>query len=148
MRRKRSPAPRSPKRRILIVDGHPLVRRGLTDLIDNEPDLIVCAEAATQRAGLERIASNPPDLVITDLFLGEDDGLSLLKEIRSLHADLPLLVFTLHDAAAYTRRAFEAGASGYVSKAEPSEALLVAIRRLLDGGKPASPKIDFESPLA
>jgi DNA-binding NarL/FixJ family response regulator len=129
------------KRRILIVDDHPLVRRGLTALIDHEPDLTVCAEAATLREGIEAIESSRPDLVIADLSLGIDDGLAMVEEVHSGHEDLPVLVLTMHDAPLYARRALRAGARGYVTKQEMIETLLVAIRRLLDGGEFVSPEI-------
>ena len=131
------------RRRILIVDDHPLMRRGLTALIDNEPDLIVCAEAATPRAGFEAIASARPDLVITDLSMGDgvSAGLTLVQDIRSGYADMPVLVLTIHDAPQYARRAFSAGANGYVNKQELGETLLVAIRCVLNGQKYLSPKI-------
>jgi DNA-binding NarL/FixJ family response regulator len=141
MRGKRSSRETLAKRRILIVDDHPLVRRGLAALIDNEPDLTVCAAAATQRTGLEAIASSRPDLVIADLSLADGDGLALVKDIRSDHEDLPVLVLTLHDAPLWARRAFQAGATGYVTKQEMTETLLVAIRCVLDGKKYVSPKI-------
>lgn len=130
----------SARRRILIVDNHPLVRRGLTALIDNEADLTVCAAVATQEAALDAIASCRPDLVITDLPLDDGDGLDLVREIRAGHADLPVVVLTMHDAPVHARRAFHAGARGYVSKSELGETLLVAIRCVLDGGKFGSPK--------
>ena len=128
------------KRLILIIDNHPLVRRGLTALIDNEPDLSVCAEAATCREGLEAIAASRPDLVITDLSFGEGDGLAMVKDIRSRYQDLPVLVLTMHDAPVYARRAFRAGASGYVTKQEMSEKVVIAIRRVLNGERYESPK--------
>ena len=129
------------KRRILIVDDRPLIRRGLTALIGNEPDLTVCAEAATHREALAAISAARPDLVITDLALGDDDGLALVQDIRSGHQDLPVLVLTLHDEPGYARRALRAGARGYVTKQEISEILLTAIRRVLDGETFVSPKI-------
>jgi DNA-binding NarL/FixJ family response regulator len=129
------------RRRILIVDNHPLLRRGLTALIDNEPDLAVCTTVATQQAGLEAIATSRPDLVITDLTLDDGDGLALVREIRAGHAGLPVLVLTMHDAPVYARRAFRAGARGYVSKSEIGETLLLAIRCVLGGEKFASPKL-------
>jgi DNA-binding NarL/FixJ family response regulator len=128
-------------RRILIIDSHPLLRRGLTALIENEPDLIVCAEAATHRAGLEAIASARPDLVITDLSFGGVDGLGLIRDICSYHKDLPVLVLTMHDAPHYAERAFRAGARGYVTKHEMSETLLHTIRCVLDGQRYVNPKI-------
>ncbi len=110
-------------------------------MIDSEPDLTVCAEAATFREGFEAIASSSPDLVITDLSFGEGDGLALVKDIRARYPDLPVLVLTMHDAPVYARRAFLAGASGYVTKQEMSETLLIAIRCVLGGEKYESPKI-------
>ncbi len=129
------------RRRILIVDNHALVRRGLTALIDNESDLTVCAAVATPQAGLEAIASSRPDLVITDLALDEGDGLALVREIRAGHEGLPVLVLTMHDAPVYARRAFRAGARGYINKAELGETLLIAIRYVLGGEKSGSPKL-------
>jgi DNA-binding NarL/FixJ family response regulator len=85
MLQKRTAQPTLVKRRILIVDDHPLVRRGLTVLINGESDLTVCAEAATRRDGLGAIAAARPDLVIADLSLDGGDGLELVREIRSRH---------------------------------------------------------------
>ena len=132
------------KRRILIVDDHPLVRRGLSALIDNEPDLTVCAKAATQRAGLDAIAASQPDLVIADLSLQNGDGLEMVKEIRLRHKHLPVLVLSMHDAALYAERAFKAGASGYVIKEEMSDTVLLAVRRVLDGQKYLSPTTEIK----
>jgi DNA-binding NarL/FixJ family response regulator len=127
--------------RILIVDDHPLVRRGLKALIDGEPDLMVCGEAATHRAGLEAVASTRPDLVIADLSLGDGDGLETVREIRAGHRDLPVLVLSMHDLPVYAERALRAGAGGYVSKQEMGEVVLVGVRRLLGGGRFLSPKM-------
>lgn len=135
-----APAHRRPLR-ILIVDDHPLVRRGLIALIDSEPDLTVCASVAGHREGLEAIASTRPDLVIADLSLGEGDGFGLIRDIRSRDADLPVLVLTLHEAPQYARRAFRAGASGYLSKQEMTGTILVAIRRVIGGERYVRPKI-------
>ena len=129
------------ERRILIVDDHPLVRRGLAALIANEPDLTVCAEAATHRAGLEAIASSRPDLVIADLSLADGDGLEMVGDIRAGHGDLPVLVLSMHDAPVYLQQAFRAGANGYVTKQEMSETVLIAIRRVLGGWRYVSPKM-------
>ena len=107
-----------PKQRILIVDDNPLVRRGLRALIDSEPDLRVCAEAATHQEGLVAIVLSRPDLVIADLSLGAGNGLDMLKDIRTSHAHLPVLVLSMHDASLYAERAWRAGAKGYVSKQE------------------------------
>ncbi len=136
------------KRRILIVDNHPLVRRGLTALIDGEPDLTVCAAVATDQAALEAISSCNPDMVITDLSLERGDSFGLVSDIHSGHQELPVLVLTMHDAPQFARRAFRAGASGYVTKQEMGETLLTAIRQVLDGEKFVSPniKVDLDTP--
>lgn len=138
----KSPRQRSPvKRQILIVDDHPLVRRGLTALINCEADLIVSGQAATRREGLTAIASCRPDLVIADLSLGDDDGLVLVREIRLGDDSLPILVLTMHDGPAHLERVFRAGASGYVSKQELTDVLLIGIRRVLAGERYVSPRM-------
>ena len=130
-----------PMRRILIVDGHPLMRRGLTALINNEPDLAVSAAVGTCRAGLAAIASSRPHLVITDLLVEEVDGMGLVGDIRSNYRDLRVLVLTMHDGPRCARRALRAGASGYVTKQDTAETLLTAIRCVLDGQRYVSPKV-------
>jgi DNA-binding NarL/FixJ family response regulator len=142
MVRKRTAQSAPLKRRILIVDDHPLVRRGLKALINSQPDLLVCAEAATKQDGLDAIAVARPDLAIVDLSLGRGDGLELVREIRSTQAGPGVLVLTMHDAPAYVRRAFAAGADGYVSKQELTETLLMAIRSVLRGERYAPPGLD------
>ncbi len=120
------------------------MRRGLAALIDDEPDLTVCARAATPREALEALASARPDLVITDLSFGAgagSEGLALVADIRSGHGDLPVLVLSMHEGSVWERRAVEAGASGYVSKREMGGTLLIAIRSVLEGEKYLSSKV-------
>jgi DNA-binding NarL/FixJ family response regulator len=133
MFRKRAATTKQDKRRVLIVDDHPLVRRGLTALINAEPDLIVCAEAATKQEGLVAIAVARPDLVITDLSLVHGEGLELVRDIRARHVGLRVLVLSLHDSPLYVRHVFAAGADGYLAKHKLTEALLLAIRSVLRG---------------
>lgn len=140
MFRKRNMQSAPAKRRILIVDNQPLVRRGLKALIDAEPDLIVCAEAATGEDGLRAIAAEQPDLAVFDLSLGHGAGLELMKEIRSRHVALPVLVLTMHDVPMYVRQVFAAGANGYVTKSEMTETLLIAIRSVLRGDRYGLPE--------
>ncbi len=141
MREKSSLRRKPAKWRILIVDDHALVRRGLTALIASEPDLAVCGEAATCRAALEAIGLHRPDLVIVDLVLGEEDGLDLVKKIKARHPEIPSLVLSMHDESVYAERSLRAGALGYVSKLEVTETLLTAIRCVLGGGTYLSPRI-------
>ena len=121
------------KKTILIVDDHPMLRRGLAALIDSEPNLSVCGEATTCSEGLAAIAESRPDLVIVDLTLGEDDGLDLVKEMKARHPAIPALVLSMHDEAVYAERSLKAGARGYITKQQLDNTVLVAIRRLLDG---------------
>lgn len=133
----RKPKPGQPvQTRILLVDDHALVRRGLKLLIETEPGFTVCAEAATRLPALDAIASSKPDLVITDLSFqkGDIEGLELIKDIRQRQPHLPVLVLSMHEETTYAERALRAGARGYVTKQELDETVLVAIRRVLGGG--------------
>jgi DNA-binding NarL/FixJ family response regulator len=121
------------KKAILIVDDHPVLRRGLAAMIDSEPDLAVCAEADSCRAALKVIREISPDLVIVDLALGDDDGLTLLKYMKSHHEGIPALVLSMHDESLYAERCLRAGARGYVTKQQLDDTVLVAIRSLLEG---------------
>jgi len=119
--------------RVLIVDDHPIVRQGLKQLIDAEPDLVFCGEAESAPAAVRAVGEVKPDLVIVDLHLRTGDGLDLVKSIRSAHPQLPVLVLTMHDESFYAERAFRAGARGFLTKREAHENVIDAIRRLLAG---------------
>jgi DNA-binding NarL/FixJ family response regulator len=125
----RSPASKT----ILIVDDHPMLRRGLAALIESEADLAVCGEAATCAGAREAVRTQPPDLVIVDLVLEGSDGLDLIKEMKARCPQIPIRVLSMHDEAIYPERALRAGARGYVTKQQLDDTVLVAIRRLLDG---------------
>jgi DNA-binding NarL/FixJ family response regulator len=133
MSRKRTPQSAHFKHRVLIVDDHPLVRRGLKALIDAEPDLMVSAEAANVREGLEAVAAERPELVVVDLSLGDSDGLDLVRAMRADPLAPRMLVLSMHEAPHYMERARDAGAQGYVAKREMTETLLMAIRAVLRG---------------
>jgi len=133
---------RPAKKTILIVDDHPVLRRGLAVLIESEPDLAVCAEAATCPAALEAIRESQPDLVIVDLELGEGHGLDLIKDMKKRHPEIPALVLSMHDESVYAERSLRAGARGYVTKQQLDDTVLVAIRRLLDGETYMSDKLE------
>ncbi|MCX6876123.1 MAG: response regulator transcription factor [Verrucomicrobia bacterium] len=128
-----APPPPPPKTRILLVDDHTLLRRGLAALIETDPDLEICGEAATRQAGLDAIAASQPDLVIADLSLKDSDGLEMIKDIKLRFPLLPVLVLSMHEEAIYAERALRAGARGYVTKQELDDTVLIAIRRLLAG---------------
>jgi DNA-binding NarL/FixJ family response regulator len=121
------------KKRIVVVDDHPIVRQGLALLINREPDLVVCGEAEEAMGALHLLPSAHPDLLIVDISLNGPDGLDLLKSIRSIQPALPVLILSMHDESIYAERALRAGANGYIMKQEATEKVLVAVRRILSG---------------
>jgi len=126
--------PAGAPRRVLIVDDHPIVRQGLRRMIDPEPDLAVCGEAQSEREARAAIRDLDPDVVIVDLSLSQGDGLDLVRDVHAQRPDLPMLVLSMHDEAIYAGRLLACGASGYIMKHAASEQLLIALRRVLDGG--------------
>lgn len=127
-------APQGPtgrRRRILIVDDHPIVRTGLAALIDAEPDLEVCGQAEDYRGALTAIERDEPDLVIIDLSLRESSGLELLKE--TTRRTVKAIVVSMHDDATWAERALSAGARGYLHKSEAGRNVVEAIRKVMAG---------------
>jgi DNA-binding NarL/FixJ family response regulator len=121
------------KKRVLLVDDHPLVREGLAESINRESDLMVCAEADDRHEALGAIEQNRPDLVIVDLALKSSSGIELIKDIYSRWPRLPMLVVSMQDEALYAERALRAGAKGYLTKQEATRDILEGIRRVLNG---------------
>ena len=122
------------KARILIVDDHVIVRQGIAQLVNREPDLDVCQEAGDADSAVAVLRETPVDLAIVDISLPGTSGIELVKLIRDMQPQLPVLVMSMHDEALYSDRAFRAGAKGYVMKQEATEKLLAAIRKILNGG--------------
>jgi DNA-binding NarL/FixJ family response regulator len=138
--KKRSSPPTFKK--ILLVDDHPLMRRGQADLLSREQDLMVCGEAGTAREAMEAIADLKPDLVLVDMTLPDKTGLELIKDIRALHPGLPVLAMSMQDESLYAARVLRAGGRGYVMKGEGSDQqLLAAIRTVLSGQIAVSPQM-------
>ena len=121
------------KKRLLIVDDHPIVRQGITRLINYEEELMVCGEAGNAKEALEVVEKENPDLVIVDISLKGRSGLELIKDLRLRHQQLPVLVVSMHDESLYAERVLRAGAKGYIMKQEPPEKVLSAIRQVLSG---------------
>lgn len=128
------PRPGPPRRRVLLVDDHPIVRQGLRRLISSEDDLEVCAEAETVREARQAIRDHSPDAVVVDISLREGDGIELVKDVRAHHPKLPMLVLSMHDEAVYAGRLLGAGANGYIMKHAATDQFLTALRCVLDGG--------------
>jgi DNA-binding NarL/FixJ family response regulator len=129
------------KTRIMIVDDHPVVRKGLTGLINSELDLIVCGETASARETLEAVLTLEPDVIVVEIALKKDDGIELIKSIKTRHPKLPVLVLSVHDESLYAERALQVGAWGYVTKEEETKAVLEAIRRVQSGELYVSDKV-------
>lgn len=127
------------KRRIAIIDDHPIVRQGLARLIDQEEDLQVTGEASDVDEAKDLLSTQPLDLVLLDISLKNSNGIDLIKHIRSGYPEVLVLVLSLHDASAYADRVLQSGARGFVSKAEAVENVIVAIREVLQGGIYVSP---------
>ncbi len=133
-------AERGPRRRaVLVVDDHPLMRDGISQLIDQQPDLRVCGGASSGPEALAALDRLEPDLMLVDISLPGMDGIELIKAVRKRSARVPLLVLSMHDESLYAERAVRAGAKGYVMKHASAETLLAAIRRVLDGRVYLSP---------
>jgi DNA-binding NarL/FixJ family response regulator len=124
---------RARKKTVFVVDDHPLLRQGLTLMINREPDLTVCGEAEDAQAAMRSIAAKKPDILIADISLNGPDGLDMLKSVRTLYPELPVLVLSMHDESIYAERALRARANGYIMKQEATEKVLVAVRRILGG---------------
>lgn len=122
-----------PTARVLIVDDHPIVRHGMTQLIDNEAGLCVCGSAATPAEALKAVEQQKPDLAVIDLSLGDDSGLELIKQLKALRPELKVLVISMHDEVYYADRVLRAGALGYLMKQEPAEQMIAAIHQVLSG---------------
>lgn len=118
---------------ILIVEDHPTMREGLIRVIERETDLRVAGQADSASRALQFLASAKPDLVLLDISLGDDNGIELIKDIKVRHPQLPVLVHSMHEDSVYAGRALRAGAKGYVTKSEPPDNLLKAIREVLRG---------------
>ena len=133
--------PASVKGRVFLVDDHAMFREGLRQLIEREPGIVVCGDAADAGTALDGIATTRPDLVIVDISLGGASGIDLIKSIKKEYEDLPVLVVSMHDESLYAERALRAGAMGYVMKHEPSKTVKAAIRKVLGGDLHLSEKM-------
>jgi DNA-binding NarL/FixJ family response regulator len=121
------------KKRVIIVDDHPLFRDRLSQLINHELDMEVCGESETAEQAIQLIRRLTPDLVIVDITLKGSSGLELIKGIRALSIGIPVLILSMHEESLYAERALRAGATGYITKNQAADEVLAAIRRVLTG---------------
>jgi len=124
---------RKPKTRVLLVDDHPILRRGLAQMINLEADMLVCGEAEDGPKAFELAGTSNPDVAVIDVCLKGGNGIELVKNLKARFPDLPMLVLSMYDESLYAERALRAGSLGYIMKEEATEQVLVAIRRVLSG---------------
>ena len=122
------------KKRIFLVDDHPLVREWLTNLINQQPDLSVCGEAETAPQAMQSIVAGKPDIAIIDISLKNSSGIELIKGLKQSSPATAVLVLSMHEESHYAERALRAGAKGYIVKRETTRKVISAIRQVLAGG--------------
>ena len=123
----------STKKRVFLVDDHPIVRQGLAQLVNSEPDLVVCGQGEEAYESLRAIKEARPDLCLVDVSLKDSDGIELLKELQAQLPEMPVVMLSMHDESLYAERALRAGARGYIMKQEAPQIMLAAIRKVLSG---------------
>src|SRR5262245_33242333 len=119
------------KKRVLLVDDHPVLRKGLVRLIDSKDEFAVCGEASTANDAMTMIREINPDLAIVDIGLPGTSGIELTKTIRAEFPKLPILVLSMHEEALYATRALRAGAMGYIVKQDAIDNITVALQEAL-----------------
>ncbi len=120
--------------KILIVDDHPIVRKGLRMLIEDEEDMVVCAESGNANEAIRLIGDFEPSIVLSDITLEKNtNGLELISAMKQRYPGIPAIVITMHEESLYAERAIMAGAAGYVMKSELEDTIVSAIRRVLRG---------------
>ena len=127
-------ASKGARKKILVVDDHPLMRAGLTQLINKQSGLEVCGEAGSPAEAKGKIPKLRPDLILADITMKEGSGLEFIKDVQAVHGHIPILVVSMHDEKIYAERALRAGARGYIMKEQSGEHLLTALQRVLGGG--------------
>jgi len=128
-------------RKVLIVDDHDVVREGVKRLLEEQPDTITCGEAGTPEEAIRSALASEWDVVVLDLSFAGKSGLEVLKELKQIRPRLPVLVLTMHSEEQYARRAFKAGAAGFITKDSPRAELSKAIHKVMEGGKYLSPAL-------
>ncbi len=128
-------------RKVLIVDDHEVVRDGVKRLLEEQPGEVSCGEAGTPDQAIEMALLAEWDAVVLDLSFAAKSGLEVLKELKQLRPRLPVLVLTMHSEEQYARRAFKAGAAGFITKDSSRSELSKAIQKVMEGGRYLSPAL-------
>lgn len=132
-------APSARRWRVLIVDDHPVMRRGLRELLQHEGDFEICGEADGHAQALELVRTSSPDLVVVDISLKDGNGLQLVERIRDSGPSVAALVWSMHDEELFAERALRVGAMGYVNKQASASEVVQAVREVLAGRVAVSP---------
>jgi DNA-binding NarL/FixJ family response regulator len=130
-----------PRKKILLVDDHPMTRAGIVQLVNKQPELEICAESGTPTDAFNELAKTNIDLVLTDLTMPGRNGIDFIKDLLAQKPGLPILVLSMHDEMIYAERVLRAGARGYIMKEAGGEKLLAAIRQVLSGQVYVSPNM-------
>ncbi|MBL9116135.1 MAG: response regulator transcription factor [Verrucomicrobiaceae bacterium] len=145
MKKPQTSSPASPdQKKIVIVEDHTLMREGLTQLVNSQPDLHVVAEASDAAKGLNAILEHRPDVAIVDITLPGRNGLELIKDIRAQLPEQAILVSSMHDETLYAERTLKAGAKGYIMKDADRGSFIDAIRQIIAGGYYVSERMSAE----
>ena len=121
--------------RILVVDDHAILRRGLRDILAHELEGVICGEAGNAQEVVAQVQRQPWDLVILDITMPGRSGLDLLGDLKKLRPELPVLILSMHPEDQYARRMLKAGAAGYMNKETAPKELVKAVRKVLAGGR-------------
>lgn len=141
MKTKKNPESAPARKKIFVMDDHPITRHGLCQLLNQEPDLIVCGEEENAHRAMAAIKSTQPDVVLADLSLAGKSGLEFIKDMHVMHPEIAVLAVSMHDETIYAERVLRAGARGYIMKSEGGAKLLKAIRNILAGSIYVSDKM-------
>jgi DNA-binding NarL/FixJ family response regulator len=145
---KPSPNSATPKRRVYLIDDHPLLVQGITELVNSEPDLEVVGSTSEWTSALKQIPELKPDVVVLDITLAKANGVEVLKNLRVHFPDLKVLMLSMHDENLYAMRSVRAGAHGYLMKMSATEEVIVAIRQILAGEIYLSSRISRQTMLS
>ncbi len=130
-----------PKKRVLIVDDHAILREGLSDAIGREPDLEVCGQTGDAFAALDLAGSTQPDLALVDISIAGKNGLELIKDLQARYPHIAILALSMHEETLYAERVLRAGGRGYIMKQEGGQRVVAAIRQVLAGEIAVSPRV-------
>src|SRR5260370_40223144 len=126
-------------RRILIIADHAVVRDGVKRIFEEQPGVTAFGEASTGPEAVNLVRQQPWDVAVLDLSLGGASGLEVLKELKQVRPKLPVLILSMHSEEQYARRAFRAGAAGYITKDNSRAELVAAVNKVIEGGRYVSP---------